>query len=123
MLNRNQILGAVDVQTQDIDVPEWGGTVRIAMMSGAARDTLQAALVDNKKTSFFEAALVAATVVDDSGALVFSADDIAALQTKSAAVLTRIAEASMALNKIGAAAADAAVKNSGAATSGDSGID
>lgn len=121
MLNRDQILGASDVQTQDVDVPEWGGIVRISMMSGAARDALQASLVDNKKTSFFEAALVAATVVDETGALVFTPEDIAALQAKNATVLTRVAEASMALNKIGAAAADAAVKNSEAAQSGDSG--
>ncbi|WP_321919308.1 hypothetical protein [Paraburkholderia tropica] len=121
MLNREQILGAVDVKTEDVDVPEWGGTVRIAVMSGVARDALQASVVDNKSPSRFEAALVAATAVDESGALLFSADDVATLQAKNATVLTRVAAVAMALNNIGKKAAEEAVKNSEAAQSGDSG--
>lgn len=121
MLNRDQILGAVDAKTEDFDVPEWGGSVRIAVMSGDARDALQASLADNKATSFFEAALVVATVVDDSGAQIFTAADIPALRAKSAPVLTRVAEVAMRLNGIGAKAAEDAVKNSGATQSEDSG--
>jgi hypothetical protein len=121
MLNREQILAANDAQTKDVDVPEWGGTVRIAVMSGAARDALQSAIDQKKGNAYFEASLVVATVVDSTGAQLFTEDDIDALRAKSAPVLTRVAAEAMAINKIGEAATEKAVKNSEAAPSGDSG--
>ena len=33
LLNRNQILEAKDIQTKDIEVKEWGGTIRIKQLS------------------------------------------------------------------------------------------
>lgn len=33
LLNRNQILEANDIQTKDIEVKEWGGTIRIKQLS------------------------------------------------------------------------------------------
>jgi hypothetical protein len=121
MLNKEQILGAADIKSVDVDVPEWGGTVRVVMLSGTARDALQTQVAGNKSPSLFEAALIAATAVDDSGAPIFAADDVAALQAKSTAALQRVSDAAMKLNRLGGKATDEAEKNSAAAPSGDSG--
>ncbi|QTD91759.1 hypothetical protein [Burkholderia anthina] len=121
MLNRQQILAASDLQSVDVPVPEWGGTVRVLMMSGTARDALQAQVVDNKSTSKFEAALIVATVVDDNGAPLFTVDDVAALQGKSSAALSRVSNAAMKLNRLGEKATEDAEKNSGATPSDGSG--
>lgn len=121
MLTREQLLAADDRKTEDMQVDEWGGVVRIAVMSGAARDALQNTLLGNTSTSFFEASLLVATLVDDSGAAVFTSDDIAALQEKSTDVVARVASAAMVLNKLGNAGTAAALGNSKGAQSNDSG--
>jgi hypothetical protein len=38
ILNREAILGAVDLKKELVKVPEWGGEVYISMMTGEARD-------------------------------------------------------------------------------------
>ncbi|WP_438396483.1 hypothetical protein [Caballeronia sp. DA-9] len=122
LLSKDQIFAAQDIQTVDVDVPEWGGTVRVSMLSGAARDALQADFAENKETSRVEAALIAATAVDEAGSPIFAKEDIPAIRAKSTAALQRVFDAAIKLNKMGAAQTEQAVKNSDAAQSGDSGI-
>jgi len=38
MLDKSTILAAKDLRTTDIEVPEWGGTVRVKAMSGRERE-------------------------------------------------------------------------------------
>ena len=38
LLNKSQILAASDRKTEDLEVKEWGGTVRISTMSASDRD-------------------------------------------------------------------------------------
>ncbi|WP_414446856.1 hypothetical protein AB4851_08740 [Burkholderia sp. 22PA0099] len=121
MLTRDQILSAQDIKTTVVEVPEWGGSVLVAALSGTARDALQAAIVDNKQVSKFESALVAAAAVDENNVPIFTAADVDALCAKNAAVVSRVAAAAMKLSGIGAAATDEAEKNSEAAPSGSSG--
>ena len=123
MLNRDQIAGASDISTTDVPVPEWGGAVRLSVMTGAARDALQTAVAANKSPSYFEAALIVSAAVDEAGKPIFTGEDIPLLQGKSSAVLSRVARVAMDLNKIGVKAADAEEKNSEASQSDDSGTD
>lgn len=121
MLTKDQILGALDTAPKSVDVPEWGGAVNIAVMSGIARDAFNASLKKEQSNSAFIGNLLVATLVDDAGTQIFTADDVGALQQKSAAVTARLAEVSMELNGLAIGAKDAAAKNSEAAPSGDSG--
>ncbi|MDR5774910.1 MULTISPECIES: hypothetical protein [unclassified Caballeronia] len=124
MLTRDQIFATNDLKRETVDVPEWGGQITVEVMSGAARDAFGQATADSAKSpSFFEAALVVATAVGDDGKPLFTADDIPLLQQRNAAVISRIAAASMVLNGIGATATEDAEKNSDAALSGSSGSD
>ena len=103
MLTKDQILNAEDKQTEIVHVPEWGGDVKIAMMSGFSRDEFEGSLVGangGSNMSNVRAKLVAACVVDEDNKIMFTAKDIAKLGQKSGAALDRIFSAAKKLNKI-----------------------
>lgn len=125
LLSRSAILAADDLKHEDVPVPAWGGTVRIRVMTGAERDTfrLSIASASGVPVGRFSAALLAATIVDESGACMFTVADIDALQAKSAESLDVPAEVAMRLNGLGSKAEADAAKNSASGQSGDSGSD
>lgn len=95
-LSRDAILQADDRPTEEVAVPEWGGTVLVRGMSGKERDDFEAGWLD-KKGQFkmygnFRASLAAACLVDKDGNQLFAPKDVAELGQKSAAALDRVAE-------------------------------
>lgn len=125
LLSKSAILGASDLKHEDVEVKQWGGTVRIRAMNGLERDEFRAAIADEGPVPIgkFSAALLVACVVDEAGARLFSADDMAALQAKSARSLDEPAAVAMRLNGLGGDAVEEAVKNSDSGQSEDSGSD
>ena len=124
LLNKLAILGAEDLKHEDVEVPQWGGTVRVRMMTGAERDEFRSALAseeDGVPVGKFSAALLVATCVDENGARLFTMEDMDALAEKSAASLDAPAAVAMRLNGLGGGAVQAAVKNSASGQSDDSG--
>ena len=126
LLSKSAILGASDLKNEDVAVPAWGGTVRIRTMTGQERDEFRASIATAEgepgvPIGKFSAALLVATCVDESGARLFTADDMAALQAKAAASLDAPAAVAMRLNGLGAGAVEAAEKNSVSGQSVDSG--
>ena len=104
MLNREQILGANDLASEIVDVPEWGGQVRVGMMSGTARDQFEASILTNDRTPDLvnmRAKLVAFCLLDENGAQMFTLADVVALGGKSAAALDRVAKVAQRLNRLG----------------------
>lgn len=105
LLNHSQILSANDITTEDVHVPEWGGTVRIKALSGTERDEFEQSLMEVKKDGSVKsnrqnvrARLVARCIVNEAGETVFNSADIPALGRKSAAALDRVATAAQRLN-------------------------
>lgn len=104
LLSKDQILAAEDLVTEDVEVPEWGGTVRVRMMTGAERDSFEDSLTQTKgknvKTNLanLRARLVARTVVDEAGKRMFTDAEAGVLGQKSAAALDRVFEAARRLN-------------------------
>ncbi len=96
LLTREAILGASDIKTEDVEVPEWGGTVRVRGLSATERDAFEQATVAIKgkkvKASFLNirARIVSLSVVDEDGNRMFTESDIKALGEKSAAPMDRI---------------------------------
>jgi hypothetical protein len=97
LLTKEQILGADDRRTEDVEVPEWGGTVRVRALSGRERDAYEAGIVQvrgdgsrNVTLENIRSRLVSLTVVDESGERIFSDGDVKALGEKSAAALERV---------------------------------
>ncbi|MCP3852696.1 MAG: hypothetical protein GY694_21085, partial [Gammaproteobacteria bacterium] len=92
----------------------WGGDVKIAAMSGFARDRFEGSLLgSNGGTNMqnIRAKLVAASVVDDGGELMFSDADILKLGKKSSIALDRVFSAAQDLNKITDSDVDELAKN------------
>lgn len=106
LLTADQILAADDLPTEDVDVPEWKGTVRIRTLSGKERDAFEASIVQQKGRSTkanlenLRARLVAKCAIGEDGKRLFSDSAAVALGTKSAAALERVYEAARKLNRM-----------------------
>jgi hypothetical protein len=97
LLSKDAILAAEDRRTCDVDVPEWGGTVRVRALSGAERDAYEIALAGVRPDGTarpnlvnVRARLVAMAVVDEDGKRLFTDRDAAALGEKSAQAMDRV---------------------------------
>ena len=119
ILNKTQILEALDLKSEAVDVPEWNGSVLVRTMTGADRDAFEASLIvtqldGTRKPNMtnMRAKLVALTVVDEAGALVFDVTDVDRLSLKSASALERVFTVAQRINGLGAAADEVAAKNS-----------
>lgn len=109
---RDQILIANDRKTVRVPTPEWGADVHVRTLSAAEVQGYQAK-VKTIEDQGLRVGLLAATIIcDEAGNPVFTDDDAAALATKSAAVLDRVAEAHVRLNATGAEEIRAIEKNS-----------
>lgn len=117
LLSKDSILAADDLPYKDVAVPEWGGAVRVRAMSGGERDAYEAMIYeikgDNVKVNHVNARarLVALSVVDETGAMLFSVDDVEALGKKSARALDRVYAAARKLNAISPADVEELTKN------------
>ncbi len=123
ILGRDQILGANDLKFEDVPVPQWGGSVRVRVMSGLERDAFRAAVADSPPGEIgrFSATLLSHCIVDEAGARLFSVADVGALQAKCGAALDLPTSVAMRLNGLGGGAQAEAEKNSGSGQSDDSG--
>lgn len=103
LLTRDQIKAAQDVVFEDVDVPEWGGSVRVKALNGAERDAFEASLSVQKGKKIrmnmqnVRARLARLTCVDEKGAPIFQASDEHWLGEKSAAALDRVFDVAMRL--------------------------
>lgn len=126
LLTKSAILSADDLKTEDVEVPEWGGAVRVRAFSGRERDAFEASLVrgDGKDRKVdltnMRARLVALTVVDETGQKLFTHEDVDLLGAKSGAALDRVFAVAQKLNGLSAADVEDLTKNSSGAPSADS---
>lgn len=116
LLNREQILEANDLPFKDVEVPEWGGTVRVRTMTGGERDAFEASIYDaddkgvKLNRSDFRAKLLSKVIVDDKNVRQFTDKDITALSAKSAKAIQRLFDVAQDLNGISKAEQDAIEK-------------
>jgi hypothetical protein len=116
-LSKMQILQAVDLPTEEVEVAEWGGSVLVRGMSGIERDAFEASVVSMKgKESQVDmknirAKLCAHCLVDDEGKLLFDESEVLALGRKSAAALDRIFTVAQRLSGISKADVEELTKN------------
>ncbi len=107
MLSKADILAASDMETVEVEVPEWDGTVLVSTMRGFERDEFERDLQEQygkgaqADYSKFRVTLVRLTLVDKNGDKLFSKMDLEQLNSKNAAVLDRLFEEAKTLNKIG----------------------
>lgn len=114
LLTREQILSAADQSTEEVEVPEWGGTVRVRTISGDERDTFDLYRDKAQKKGAvigFKAFLVAMAACDAEGNPLFKPEDVVELGKKSDSALNRVFDVACRLNGLGAAAEEEIEKN------------
>jgi hypothetical protein len=127
-LSAAQILGADDRNYEDVDVPEWGGMVRVVGMSGSDRNAYQASLVvigsngNVQRLNMTDqlAKLLARCLHDDEFNRLFSDKEIKALGAKNGAVLERLSGIAQRLSGLRKEDVEAAAGKSEKTLSGDS---
>jgi hypothetical protein len=100
MLTRDQILDADDRKFTDVDVPEWGGKLRVKTMTSAERQRFQAKVQAQPKgvPDDLMEQIVVACVVDENGDNLFSLEDIDILSSKSSIPIATVFSAAAELN-------------------------
>ena len=117
LLDRNAILNGEDRPTQDVPVPEWGGTVRVREMTGDQRTkyeqlTLKRSESDGEASADnIRAIVVAACVVGEDGAPMFTQEDVAALGGRNWRALDRVFKVCIALSGANEKSTEEAAKN------------
>lgn len=101
-LSRDGILGAVDVQTEKVDVPEWGGDVIVRGLTGDELDAFQGSVRQFRPTfdgkgmepvliqEGMRAKLLVKCLIDESGERLFTDQDAPALGAKNGSVIDRL---------------------------------
>jgi len=123
-LTRDQILSVSDLTIEAVEVPEWGGTVYVRNLPGRLRDKFDASryrLQGNKVEVIHEntrATLLALSLCDEHGTLLFTEQDIEALGEKSAGVLDRLFDIAQRLSSLRPKDLEDKLKNSGADRNG-----
>lgn len=106
MLTRDQILESQDIQEEIVEVPEWGGSVKVRGMTGIERDQFESSIMKGKGKNIqlnwtnIRAKLVVNTVINGDGSRLFTDGDIAALGKKSASALDRVFDVAQRLSGI-----------------------
>lgn len=90
MLNKDQILSADDFASRDVEVPEWGGSLRLRSLSARDRDHFEAQFAQSQDLTNIRSRLVVLAIVDEEGNRIFSDAEAKALGEKSGLVVDRL---------------------------------
>lgn len=123
LLSKDDILGADDLPTEDVPVPEWGGDVRVRGLTGVERDRFEfgmAAVKDKPEEANFRAQIVGRCIVDEDGKRLFTDKELVKLGAKSGAALDRVFDVVRGLSGMGDKALKEAAEDFGDAPDGAS---
>lgn len=106
MLSRDDILKADDIETREVEVPQWGGTVLVRALTGKERDSYEASCMQQRgketvrNLNNVRAKLVVRSLVDEEGNRIFTDQDANELGKKSAAALDQLFEVAAELSRL-----------------------
>lgn len=126
LLTKEGLQQAVNLRTERVEVPEWGGEVIVRELTGKERDLFEESfiVVQGKKRSTtlenMRAKLVAKSIVDEKGNRLLTDKDAEWLGSRSAAALDRVFEVAQRLSGISDADVEDLTKNSSPGQSEDS---
>lgn len=134
LLSREDILGADDIEWEDVSVPEWGGTVRVRGLNGKERyeyfgrimdsqgETLDLEKIRQDPTQLdpnfvggfvregIQVFVVSCCTIGEDGSRLFSPEDIERLGEKNSEALERVYEVASRLSGFGRAEESGAKK-------------
>lgn len=116
LLSKDAILASHDLATEDVEVPEWGGTVRLRLLTGTERarveDDVLEARNKGKEVALFKLRVLALCLVDDAGNRLFTDAELGQLGKKSANVIESLFKRCQQANGLGGDAVEEEEKNS-----------
>jgi hypothetical protein len=100
---RERILAAPDLHRELVEVPEWGVSLYVRVMTARERDAFEAQQLtlakQDRGTDNIRARLVVLTAVDEQGARVSGDADADALGNKAVSAMDRLANVAMRINR------------------------
>lgn len=111
LLSADQILRAEDKDFEDIDIPLWGGTVRIQALSAAQTIEFVDSLKSPAAKKNSNTKIVLMSCVDAEGNFIFTKDQLAQLKEKSLKVLNQVANRCLILNELSDEEPEENIKN------------
>ncbi len=110
LLTKDQILTNDRKKFEDVEVKEWGGTVRLQELSASDRDQWESeqiiVLADGVGAKFnpkhARARLIVRSLVDETGRRLFKDDEVAALGSLAASTMQKLFNKARKLNAISA---------------------
>lgn len=115
ILSREDILGVKDSKQDDVEVSEWGGSVKVQSLTAAKRGEIMDTCMNDKgkmNTVKLYPLLLVGGCVDEKGNPVFTRTDVDVLNSKSAGAVEKVAKVIMKLSGIGPDDLEEAEKNS-----------
>lgn len=103
-LGRDAIFAIADLKTEEVRVPEWGGTVRVRSLTGLERDKFESESMEKRGDGYeaifknLRARLITLSVVDGEGNRLFKDGDAQKVGSKNAAALNRVFEVAQRLS-------------------------
>lgn len=102
ILTRDKILSSPDLPREEVQTPEWGGSVFVRTMSGSERDAFVHHCIEQKDDiRGLKARLLCLTLCDETGSRLFGDDDQEALDAKSSKVLDDLFQVAQRLSGLG----------------------
>lgn len=117
ILKKDDILNAQDLPFKDVEVPQWGGTVRIRALNSAERDAFEQSITQFRgndvdlKMNNIRAKLVAMAAIDEEGNKLFTLQEAEKLGKKSAVVMDKLFQVAQELSGMRQQDLDDAIKN------------
>ena len=116
-LSKEQILERRPLPFEDVEIPEWGGTVRVRGLSAADGDKFLASLMRmngqkvERDTSYYCAKLLALCLVNEKGDQLLSEGDVLILAQQSYIPVARLTDVAQRLSGLSPGTVEDAAKN------------
>ncbi len=125
LLDRAAIIAVNDLKREEVEVPEWGGTVIVRELTAKERDTFFEWVRKKGDDAFpeFRVRAVRLSLIDEQGDHLFMAEDEPELARKSTAVIDRLFEVASKLSGLQQKDVEEIGKNSPATPAGGSSSD
>lgn len=112
LLNKQQIKDVDDLPSKNLDMPEWGGEVRLKTMSAKNRIEFEKLNASTKSELETMINLIMFSCVDEENNLLFNKQDFEFLSGKSAKSLMHIFEEAVKLSTLSSEGLEDKAKNS-----------
>ena len=99
LLTADQILGADDMAFEDVDVPQWGGTIRVRRLTATERRAFE--LSTSRDDPDLLAVFVGFCACDAEFKPLFTHEQVKKLAEKDGAAVKQVCKVCERLNKIG----------------------